>query len=316
MENTVREKLPSMRRIFIIARKEFSDAVISKRLWLLILIFLIFYVTMTFTFSFSYAIMPEGMRTPSITQVFLSAGSSVSLIAPFLGIAFGYDAVSRERESGTLRILLSRPVYREDVVNGKIVSSLAIMGITLFASTFLTVSVTIFLHGITIDFDDISRLLLFSIFSLMFAFAYYSLSLFLSTLSNKSSHSLLASIAVWAFFTIIIPIISAFLAFIMLGPPSFTFTEVTYQNNVTTYYQESTDYWKKYAELNYMTQIFSINNHYNTLTTPVLTKGSRQEVLDLLKLFSQYPLSIVVLIIYPIIFIMLSYIMFTRREEK
>ncbi|MEM3426235.1 MAG: ABC transporter permease subunit [Thermoproteota archaeon] len=301
METIRREKLQPMKRILIIARKEFSDAVISKRLWLLIALFLLFYVTMTFYLSVAYSIMSEETRPTRITQIFSSAGSSVSLIAPFLGIAFGYDAVSRERESGTLRILLSRPVYREDVVNGKIIASLAIMGITLFASTFLTVPATIFLHGITIDLDDIARLFLFSTFSLMFAFAYYALSLFLSTLLNKSSLSLMASIALWAFFTIIMPIISTMIAFMMLGFPSFANAE---------------DYFKKYSELNYMIQIFSINNHYNTLTGPVLTKGSKQDVLNLIKVFSQYPISIMALILYPIIFIMLSYIMFTRREEK
>ncbi|MEM2929888.1 MAG: ABC transporter permease subunit [Thermoproteota archaeon] len=304
MKNEFRDKRPPLKRIIIIARKEFSDAVVSKRLWLLITIFLLYYLAMIFSLSFPYSMIPEEARPARITQVFSGAGSSVGLIAPFLGIAFGYDAVSRERESGTLRVLLSRPVYREDVVNGKIISSLAVIGVTLFTTISLTVSATMFLYGINIDLDDFIRLTLFSIFSLMFAFAYYSISLFLSTLLNKSGHSLIASIALWAFFTIIMPLISMMVAFMMLGMPSFTS------------FSPESDYWKKYVELNYMTQIFSINNHYSTLTGPVLAKASKQDSLDLLKLSSQYPISLVVLILYPTVFVILSYMVFTRREEK
>ena len=304
MTETATGKLPTVKRTLIIARKEFSDAVVSKRLWLLIAIFLLYYMAMVFSLSFSYSMMPEESRPTRITQVFMGASSSVSLIAPFLGIAFGYDAVSRERESGTLRVLLSRPVYREDVVNGKIISSIAVIGVTLFTTTFLTASATMFLHGITVDLDDFSRLTLFSMFSLMFAFTYFSISLFLSTFLNKSSHSLIASIAIWAFFTIIMPIVSMMIAFMMLGTPSFTS------------FNPESDYWKKYAELNYMTQVFSINYHHSRLTGPVLSKASKQDVLDPFKLFSQNPISLIVLILYPIVFVMLSYIVFTRREEK
>ncbi|MBO3841408.1 MAG: hypothetical protein FGF48_03200 [Candidatus Brockarchaeota archaeon] len=59
-----------------------------------------------------------------------------------------------------------------------------------------------------------------------------------------------------------------------------------------------------------MTQIFSINNHYNTLTGPVLTKASKRNVFDLLKLSSQYPISLTALILYPTVFVILSYIVF------
>ncbi len=65
-----------------------------------------------------------------------------------------------------------------------------------------------------------------------------------------------------------------------------------------------------------MTQIFSINNHYSTLTGPVPAKASKQDVFDLLKLSSQYPISLMVLILYPTVFVILSYIVSTRREEK
>lgn len=96
---------------------------------------------------------PGESRPSSIIVIFSNAGASVAFMAPFLGIAFDYDALSRE--SGTLRVLLSRPVYRDDIVNGKIISSLAVISITLFTETFLTVSISL---------DEVVRLILFCIF--------------------------------------------------------------------------------------------------------------------------------------------------------
>lgn len=67
----------------------------------------------------------------------------------------------------------------------------------------------------------------------MFAFTYYSISLFLSTLLNKSSHLPTASIALWAFFIIIMLLVSMMIAFMILGIPSFSA------------FQPENDYWKK-----------------------------------------------------------------------
>ena len=41
---------------------------------------------------------------------------------PLLGIAFGFDAISSERAEGTLPRLVSQPIHRDDVINGKFVA--------------------------------------------------------------------------------------------------------------------------------------------------------------------------------------------------
>jgi len=322
MEN-FKQSSSSCKRIKIIARKEFSDAVISKRLWIIIVVLLTYYVAMMAFTNLMWVQVPGEARPSSIIVVFSNAGSSVAFMAPFLGIAFGYDALSRERESGTLRILLSRPVYRDDVVNGKILSSFAVISITLFTATFLTVSITIFLQGISISLDEVVRLILFCIFSLIYAFAYYSISLFISAFSSKSGHSLVISVVVWIFLNWILPIISYFIAFFTVGMPTFTYENVTYvENNATYYYTTSSfDYESWQNKLNEITgtiQFFSVYQHYSNIISKLIPQYFQyeREALDVAKLFSQYPLSIAVLILYPIIFIILSYTVFARREEK
>jgi ABC-2 type transport system permease protein len=307
----------SWRRIQIIAQKEFSEFVKSKRLWIIIGAIIIIYILQ----AAFLRLYPSGVPL-TITQVFSSTTGSIGLIAPFLGLALGYDAISRERESGTLRVLLSRPVYREDVVNGKILSSLVTIVLILFASVFLTASISIALYGVPISVEDFAKIFLFFIVSVIFSFAYYSISLFFSTVSRKSGYSLFFSIMVWAFFTIILPIIASFIA-VFSAISSMPLTP-----GGTETQQFMKEYIEKYMEAfssTYSTVMsFSINQYYSGVVNyifPQQTAGSiyvdGEEIpFDITGAFPAYQTSLAVLILFPITFIILSYIVFTRREEK
>ena len=66
-------------------------------------------------------------------QSFPSFAGLVALLGPVLGIAFGFDAISRERSEGTLPRLVSQPIHRDDVINGKFVAGLAVIAMILAA---------------------------------------------------------------------------------------------------------------------------------------------------------------------------------------
>ena len=56
---------------------------------------------------------------------------SSAIVAPLLGLAFAFDAVNGERSEGTLPRLLAQPIYRDDVINGKFVAGMAVIGLVL-----------------------------------------------------------------------------------------------------------------------------------------------------------------------------------------
>ena len=71
---------------------------------------------------------------PGLTgQSFPSFAGLVALLGPVLGIAFGFDAISSERSEGTLPRLVSQPIHRDDVINGKFVAGLAVIAMILGA---------------------------------------------------------------------------------------------------------------------------------------------------------------------------------------
>ena len=60
-----------------------------------------------------------------------SAWEFVAIVGPLLGIVFAFDAVNGERAAGTLPRLLSQPIFRDDVINGKFAAGLSVIGLVL-----------------------------------------------------------------------------------------------------------------------------------------------------------------------------------------
>lgn len=324
-----------MENAFSIARKEFTDAVTSKRLWLIAGIFLLFSIASTYSTSFGFRMGVQQATRPMV-QIDSSIASATAYMAPLLGLALAFDAVSGERERGTLRILLSRPIYREDVINGKILSALAVIGLTITVSSLAAVSISILLHNISVTVDDVSRIGLFIVFSIVFSFAYYALALFVSTFSSKSSHSLVISIGIWIFFAFILSIMSSFIATAILGPPptrAVTVFNVSRRQfgNFTTpggaspqELEEYLSYSRKVSEISSAIQTFSINYHYTQIANslfgfaagPLEFGQGGGTIASIPTVLSTRLIDIIVLIVFPIVFLVASYMVFTRRQEK
>lgn len=312
-----------------IARREFTDTITGKRLWLIVGIFLLFSIASTYSTSFGFIIRIQQAARP-MAQVASAIASTMTYMAPLLGIALAFDAISGERERGTLRVLLSRPIYREDVINGKIISASAVIGLAITLSSLAAVSVSILLHNIAVTLDDIARICLFIVFSIILSIAYYAFSLLVSTFSNKSSHSLVISIGVWIFLAFILPRVGYLVATAVLTPPAraiavFNRTRGGFGNFTSPMESEEyLSYMRKVAEISSIIQAFSINYHYTQITnslfgfaaTPFEFGRGRGTLTSIPAAISTRLINIVILIVFPIVFLFASYMVFTRRQEK
>lgn len=319
-----------MENTFSIARKEFTDAITSRRVWLITGILLLFSIASTYAETFGFRIGEEEVRMPML-QIASRIASTTVYMAPLLGIALAFDAVSGEREHGTLKLLLSRPIYREDVINGKIISALAVIGLAITVSLFASVSVSILLHNVTVTLDDIARICVFIVFSIILSFAFYALSLFTSTFL-KSGHSLVVGIGIWIFFTFILPILSRFIVAVVLGPPPLPFQPGVGFNGTPTGggfgnvtfrpSKEFLNYMKKVREISSTIHAFSINHHYTEIIDLLFSfvigpSGYEPSVpTPITTVLSTRMINIAVLTVFPIIFLIASYMVFTRRQEK
>lgn len=120
-----------------VARKEFQDAVRSRWLWGLSLVFLLLVTAMATLLSvlpkgfisLVLFVPPEQVRQVSAGLVlFALNGSLVTPLVPLIALVVSYGAVSHERETGSLKVLLALPHSRADVVVGKLVGRAATIG--------------------------------------------------------------------------------------------------------------------------------------------------------------------------------------------
>src|SRR4030065_212067 len=82
-------------------------------------------------------------------RLFIVSGESLpfsfpfflSLFIPIVGIALGFDAINSERTSGNLSRILSQPLYRDSVINGKFLAGLVTISILEVSIVFLVAGV-------------------------------------------------------------------------------------------------------------------------------------------------------------------------------
>jgi ABC-2 type transport system permease protein len=195
--------------IFTIFRKEMGDHFNSLRF--LLISALIVMVGVIITSMIGMAIREElkGMAKPTLLflLLFTSTGKLFSFVqfigffGPLLGIFLGFDSINRERVSRTLSKLVSQPIFRDSVINAKFLSGAAIIAIILVATVLLISGLGIRLIGVVPGVEEVSRLIIYVVISLLYISFWLGISILFSVIFRSTATSALASLAVWIFFS-------------------------------------------------------------------------------------------------------------------
>ncbi|MBF8290408.1 MAG: transporter permease [Chloroflexi bacterium] len=122
----------------------------------------------------------------------------VAIVAPLLGVAFGFDAINTERSDGTLPRLLSQPIYRDDVVNGKFAAGLAVITVVLVAVVGVISGFGIVRLGIVPGADELIRLFLWVVVTIVWVGLWLAFGLLLSVRIRRPANAALIGFGVWA----------------------------------------------------------------------------------------------------------------------
>ncbi|MGE5465426.1 MAG: ABC transporter permease, partial [Betaproteobacteria bacterium] len=224
-----------MRSEFVVASKEFKDYLGSRRFMLLFgllgLLTIIGAVTGINTYNSDLATYNSDLQRvasaasaggfkinvdmPSILTIFSSYGTYIASFGMLLAISMGFDMISREKEEGTLKLLLTHPVFRDQVINGKIIGATTMLTIVLI-TTFLAIVAIMLFFGIVPGGDDLIRLAAFFVAVLIFLLAYLAIAVMSSTIAKNSSMAILIAIAIVLVGTVV-PNISGTIADTVLG---------------------------------------------------------------------------------------------------
>jgi ABC-2 type transport system permease protein len=126
----------------------------------------------------------------------------VGLLAPLLGIAFGFDAINGERSQGTLPRLVAQPIHRDDVINGKFVAGLAAIGMILVAMTLLVSGLGLFRLGIVPTGEEVGRMVAWLVLTMIYVAFWLGLATLCSVALHRAATSALVTIAAWLVLTI------------------------------------------------------------------------------------------------------------------
>ena len=215
----------------VIAAKEFADQVTSIRFLILTVVLALAAAAAVYSTAGALKnLASDASGAPSLFLLLFTRSADASGIPPFttfitflgplLGIAFGFDGINGERSEGTLPRLLSQPIYRDDVINGKFVAGLATILVILIAVVGIVAAVGIIQLGIQPGVEDVIRLGLWIILAAAYIGFWLGFALLCSVLLRRAATSALTALSVWLVVTIFAGLLVGLLAGLLAPVPA------------------------------------------------------------------------------------------------
>ncbi|HJH25279.1 MAG TPA: ABC transporter permease [Methanophagales archaeon] len=353
--------------LFNVARKEFVDHLTSKKFILILALFLIIsaysmHVGMdhynnrleSYKEQISQIEEEEGPvrwmpEKPSILLIFERLHFVMSLLGAILAIATGFDLITREKERGSLKSLLSHPVYRDEIINGKAVGGILALVLSV-GIAFIILFAMLLIFSIVPDMDEFWRIVLFGAVTVLCLLTYFSIALMASTVSKDSGRALMYALVIVLALSFAMPMIGGLVAESVVGerperPMSQSYVEINVSGKVIKQIgpmnKEEEEEWERYREerkayndkkwaIRDAFEIFSPDGNYGmvavSLTVPYHLKEvhsgggnihySPGDTTSVKESLEKVWKNIFALFILPVIFFAIAYIRFMRMDIR
>jgi len=149
----------------------------------------------------------------------------VTIIMSLLAMLFSYDAIAGERQSGTLRLVISNSISRTKVLFGKLVGGAASLLIPFILALLVGVLYVSINPAIQWDGSAWVELALLTAASITFITLFYLLGLMISTFSKYSAISILNCLFLWVLLILVIPNVCPYISAQLCRIPSIKETE-------------------------------------------------------------------------------------------
>ena len=225
-----------MDKIFVVAKKEFQDHVMGKKFIVILAILMLISLLAMHEGVKNYNNMLEGYKEqtleieeypeempprwpreePSILKVFQPMVFFFGFLGAILAIAIGFNLISGEKESGSLKSLLSHPVFRDTIINGKALGGMGALGFAILVMMLLSVGLLMML-GIMLTGDELVRILVFMGFSLLFMFSFFAIALMCSTIAKNSIRAITYTLVIFIVISFVMPLAGIFIGMQLAG---------------------------------------------------------------------------------------------------
>jgi ABC-2 type transport system permease protein len=317
-------------RVSIVAQKEFTDQITGWRFLVILALFLSLALMGTYTgieyyqsdltrYTEDLIAMetaddgPERMMppvAPPVADIYSSMFKTLVSYGGILALALGFDLVSKEKESRSLKTLLARPVYRDEIINGKALGGVALLALVVGSALLLSTALLLVFSFVPSP-DDLWMILTYAGVTLLFLVTFFSIALALSTLCRKSGSALLLAVVVFILLVFLAPYTTAQvgMALMMEKPDPGAYGGDTSSEG---YQAEITAYAEQMKVIESAVNLLSPQMAVNTLINGISRSPGATLEDTLGKIWS----SIAALTIYPVVFFAIAYTRFLRMDIR
>lgn len=227
-----------------ILRKELSDYITGIRVPILFLLVILASAAGLYAAhqGIRQALLDTGAATGGgfvFLKLFTTSGDTlpslvffISLFVPIIGIALGFDAINSERSGGTLSRILSQPVFRDGVINGKFMAGMVILSVMVGTTLMIVSGYGLSMIGVPPTAEEIIRLFFYLFLTVVYGAFWMGLAILFSILFRRVAASLLVSIAVWLFFSLFMLMLAPAVANALVPVTDSSSQQVLIQNAV------------------------------------------------------------------------------------
>jgi ABC-type transport system involved in multi-copper enzyme maturation permease subunit len=169
-----------------------------------------------YTITAYLGIEPHDRQTSAVSLFALSAAPDllyiVKALLSLIAVLFAYDAVSGEKESGTLKLVLASTVSRGQLVAGKMLGGLAAVMLPFVALWVAGLAALATRPEIALGGSEFSCLGFMLLASLLYAGSFFALGVLVSALARSSAGSLIVLLFIWATLVFAVPNVGCLIA--------------------------------------------------------------------------------------------------------
>ncbi|MCG2790913.1 MAG: ABC transporter permease [Actinomycetia bacterium] len=311
-----------MRSILTVYRKELTDHFSSNKFLVLLALIYIAGLSSTYVALQNIRESASGLSKHVFLYLFTTGGDVLPSFIDFIiffihiiGIIFGFDAINSEKNSGNLSRVLSQPIYRDSVINGKFLAGITTLSIIITSIVFIISGIGLFSIGVPPTSEEILRIFFFIFICIFYGGFWMGLSILFSVIMEKTAASILTAIAIWIFLMFFLPIIANAIANAVVSPESASVADqvrnYTIEHSISRI-SPSTLFTEAIVIL-----LVPVGGHL--LFRPLLEAEVSQMILNPLSigqsLIQVWP-QLVVIVALAIICFAISYIIFMRQEIR
>ncbi|UTF54868.1 ABC transporter permease [Natronosalvus rutilus] len=156
----------------------------------------------------------QDSHLPSSTLVLMnSMQQSAVFFVPLIGLGLGYNAITGERERGSIKFVLSLPNTRLDVVIGKFVGRTTVLSASVLLAYVLVAGISL----VTLDAFSLDIFLRYTLLTLVYGSVYVAVGIGLSAFMKSRQIALIAAACLYMLFLLFWDVFLVFLQFLFVG---------------------------------------------------------------------------------------------------